>query len=102
MNTCSYCRREMPHDHTNMEGQPWCGVCTWWSIELRRLRMRLGLLTSEVTPWRMRLHKYSHQWTEADTFINITPETAVKFFEGGRVGLGVDVPSVIAEPTPCG
>jgi len=34
--------------------------------------------------------------------MNVTPETAVKFFEGGRVGLGVDVPSEIAEPTPCG
>ena len=93
MNHCSYCRGEIPNDHTNMEGQPWCGVCTWWIVEIRRLRFRVGLLASPVTAWRLRADPSNHPWTKDDCFVSVESTYAAKFSETGRIGLGVDVPS---------
>lgn len=87
--SCHYCDRQT--DATNMEGKPWCRVCNWFYRALQRARIQIGLLTSPVTPWRLRCDPVNHPWSEADHFINIDHDLAAKYVDTHRIGLGVDV-----------
>lgn len=92
--SCDYC--DNPANGLNMEGRRWCSRCHWWAVEIRRLRMRVALMTSTRTPWLLRALPRDHPWTKNTIFVQA--DQPAMFSDSGRLGLGVEVHEAVAPP----